>query len=163
MFHSGPCVTDSFRLQQYGKYLEEVEASGLEDGCVDCAANRLMLEKAWQTVRVKQLVHRPAAQLAVVLTGLVVFMGADLTADNLHSESPLAHGALQVANEYFDAKGHFSQAAWADTLLMTLKVCQRLGLMRARLLVRLCRVHWPIYVHPPSGFPLLSCPLGPTA
>ena len=40
------------RLQQYAKYVEGLDASGLEDqpGCETCTANRLMLEKAWQTV-----------------------------------------------------------------------------------------------------------------
>ena len=28
-----------------------------------------------------------------------------------------------IANEFYDAKGHFSQASWAEQLLGTLKVC----------------------------------------
>lgn len=38
------------RLQQYSQYVESLCAQGAEEapGCETCAANRMMLEKAWQ-------------------------------------------------------------------------------------------------------------------
>jgi hypothetical protein len=66
------------RLQQYAEYVEGLHATGIEEqpGCDSCTANRLMLEKAWQT----------------------------------------------VANEFYDPRGTFNQARWAESLLHTLQV-----------------------------------------
>lgn len=40
------------QLQRYASYVEQLAAAGVEEGpgCESCTANRMMLEKAWQTV-----------------------------------------------------------------------------------------------------------------
>lgn len=36
------------RILRYAKYVESLADGEAAEGCKDCAANRLMLEKAWQ-------------------------------------------------------------------------------------------------------------------
>jgi hypothetical protein len=153
-------VFELHRLQMYADFVESLKAGPERaPGCEACATNRAMLERSWQTVRGHAPRTPPRARRAQPLSALLyvsatpccttpssaatsaiirrphaegcaTITAADCPLPLPQGSPPSPHLSSQVANEYYDPKGRFTQAEWADQLLRTLQA--RGGVLRSQ-------------------------------